>query len=86
MSLKSAVMGYWFAKSNYGSLYRILIIDCKYAGLNLSVGAAIYENGKRIGGNGEWITLIKRRHTLTVECDQLGAAKRSQFFVLDLLN
>jgi hypothetical protein len=86
LSLMGAVMGYWFAKGNYGSLFRTIRIDCRYADLHLPVGAAIYENGKKIGGNGEWITLFNRRHTLAVECDQLGAAKRSEIFDIDLVN
>ena len=86
LSLMGAVMGYWYTKSNYGSLFKTLRVDCRYADLHLPVGAAIYENGKKIGGNGEWITLSKRRHTLTVECDRLGATKRSQPFDIDLEN
>ena len=50
------------------------------------MSAGIYENGQKIGGNGEWITLFKRRHALTVECDQLGATKKSKIFDLDLVN
>ena len=86
LALMGGVMGYWFVKSNYESMFRKINIDCKYNDLHLPVGAAIYENGNKIGGNGKWITLFNRRHTLTVECDQLGAGKRLQSFDLDPVN
>ena len=86
LSLMGAVMGYWFTKSNYGSLFRKLRIDCHNAGRHIPVGAAIYEDGRKIGGNGEWITLFERHHSLTVECDELGSAKKSKQFDIDLVN
>lgn len=91
LSSMGAVMGYWFVKSNYGSMFRktmfrTIRIECRYADWHLPVGADIYEGGKRIGGNGEWITLFKRPYKLTVECDRFSAGKRSQTFDLDLVN